>query len=180
MKISEKQLVLDLQDKEKCDAAFTKLVSLYQERLYWQIRNILKDHDDTDDVLQNTFIKIYKNIGKFNGDSQLYSWMYRIATNEAITFFNRKAKNLKLSSEELQQKIINELETDVYFDGDQIQLQLQKAIASLPQKQQQVFNMKYFQELKYREISDILGTSEGALKASYHIAVKKIEEFLKT
>lgn len=180
MKNSEQQLLYDLQDKEKKHSAFAELVSLYKERLYWQIRNILKNHDDTDDVLQNTFIKIYKNISKFNGDSQLYSWMYRIATNEAITYFNQKAKKLKLSSEELQEQIIDELESDVYFEGDHIQLQLQEAIFSLPERQQQVFNMKYFQELKYREIAEILGTSEGALKASYHIAVKKIEEYIKT
>lgn len=179
MNISEQQLLTDLQDKDQKHSAFSRLVTIYKERLYWQIRNILKDHDDTDDVLQNTFIKIYKNISTFKGESQLYSWMYRIATNEAITFLNQKAKKLKLDSEELQEKIIDNLESDVYFEGDEIQLQLQKAIARLPEKQQQVFNMKYFQELKYREISEILGTTEGALKASYHIAAKKIEDYLK-
>jgi len=141
---------------------------------------MVKDHSDTDDILQNTFIKIYQNIKNFKGDSQLYSWMYRIATNEAITFLNSKAKKINLSSQELQDKLIENLESDVYFEGDEIQLKLQKAIAKLPQKQQKVFNLKYFEELKYKEISEILGTSEGALKASYHIAVKKIEEFLKT
>lgn len=179
MKGSEKQFLSQLQDKKSRDAAFRELVSLYQERLYWQIRNIVKDHNDTDDVLQNTFIKIYRNIHQFKGDSQLFSWMYRIATNESISFINSKAKKMKISSEELQQQIVENLESDIYFEGDEIQLKLQKAIALLPEKQQQVFNMKYFQELKYKEISDILGTSEGALKASYHIAVKKIEEYLK-
>ncbi len=179
MDSSEKKLLSQLRDKKSHDAAFSELVSLYQERLYWQIRNIVKDHNDTDDVLQNTFIKIYRNIHQFKGDSQLFSWMYRIATNESISFINGKAKKLKISSEELQQQIVENLESDVYFEGDEIQLKLQKAIALLPEKQQQVFNMKYFQELKYKEISDILGTSEGALKASYHIAVKKIEEYLK-
>lgn len=179
MRISEKQLLQDLQDKATRNSAFQELVSLYKERLYWQIRNIVKDHDDTDDVLQNTFIKIFRNIEKFKGDSQLFSWMYRIATNEALNFLNQKSKKLNLSSGELQDQIVAELESDVYFEGDEIQLKLQKAIAILPEKQQQVFNMKYFQELKYKEISDILGTSEGALKASYHIAVKKIEDFLK-
>lgn len=177
--ISEIEFVQRLQDKELRHGAFRELVAQYQERLYWHIRNMVKNHDDTDDVLQETFVKIFKNIDKFKGDSQLYSWMYRIATNEALNFLKKKAKNLKISSEEFQEQIISELETDVYFEGDHIQLQLQKAIAALPEKQQQVFNMKYFQELKYREISDILGTSEGALKASYHIAVKKIQEFLK-
>ena len=179
MTSSEEILIVNLKDPLQKEAAFRELLALYKERLYWQIRNIVKDHDDTDDVLQNTFLKIFKNIDKFKGESQLFSWMYRIATNEALNFLNKKAKKLKISSEELKLQIIENLESDVYFEGDQIQLKLQKAIASLPEKQQQVFNMKYYQELKYREISDILGTSEGALKASYHIAAKKIEEYLK-
>lgn len=141
---------------------------------------MVKDHDDTDDVLQNTFLKIYRNIDQFKGESKLYSWMYRIATNESISFLNKKAKRLHITSEELQNQIIDNLESDVYFEGREIQLKLQKAIATLPDKQQQVFNMKYFEELKYREMSEILNTSEGALKASYHLATKKIEEFLKT
>ena len=180
MKLKEKILLNRLQDPILIKQAFGELVALYKERLYWHIRNMVKDHSDTDDILQNTFIKIYQNIKNFKGDSQLYSWMYRIATNEAITFLNSKAKKINLSSQELQDKLIENLESDVYFEGDEIQLKLQKAIAKLPQKQQKVFNLKYFEELKYKEISEILGTSEGALKASYHIAVKKIEEFLKT
>lgn len=172
-------MLRDLQDPQSRNEAFRELLHLYQERLYWQIRNIVKNHEDADDVLQNTFIKIFRNIEKFKGESQLFSWMYRIATNESITFLNKRAKKLHITSEELQQQIIDNLETDVYFEGDKIQLKLQKAIATLPEKQQQVFNMKYFEELKYKEISDILGTSEGALKASYHIATKKIEEYLK-
>ncbi len=180
MKLEENILLKRLQDPKLIKQAFGELVSLYKERLYWHIRNMVKDHDDTDDILQNTFIKIYQNIANFKGDSLLYSWMYRIATNEAITFLNSKAKKIHLSSQDLQDKLIENLESDVYFEGDEIQLKLQKAIAKLPQKQQQVFNMKYFEELKYKEISEILGTSEGALKASYHIAVKKIEDFLKT
>lgn len=179
MNVSEEKLVLQLQDPASRNQAFRELLRLYQERLYWHIRNIVKNHEDADDVLQNTFIKIFRNIEKFKGESQLFSWMYRIATNEAITFLNNRAKKQKIGSEELQQQIIDNLENDVYFEGDEIQLKLQKAIATLPEKQQQVFNMKYFQELKYKEISDILGTSEGALKASYHHATKKIEEFLK-
>ena len=176
---SEEKLVQNLQKSETREEAFRELLHLYQERLYWQIRNIVKNHEDTDDVLQNTFIKIFRNIEKFKGDSQLFSWMYRIATNEAITFLNNRAKKEKLSSVELQEKIIENLRSDVHFEGDEIQLKLQKAILTLPDRQQQVFNMKYFQELKYREISKILGTTEGALKTSYHIAVKKIEQFLK-
>ncbi|WP_108803776.1 RNA polymerase sigma factor [Aquimarina sp. Aq107] len=180
MNIQEENLLIALQTDKDINHAFTKLVSMYKQRLYWHIRNMVKNHDDTDDILQNVFIKVYKNISKFKGDSKLYSWMYRIATNESITFLNQKAKKYNISNEELQQQLIENLEADVYFEGDEIQLKLQKAIALLPQKQQQVFNMKYFQELKYKEISEILETSEGALKASYHLATKKIEEYLKT
>ncbi|MDX1542910.1 MAG: RNA polymerase sigma factor [Christiangramia sp.] len=180
MQYSEDQFIERLKDSSSAEEAFRDLVALYKERLYWHIRNIVKDHDDTDDVLQNTFLKIFRNIDQFKGDSKLYSWMYRIATNESITFLNKKAKRLKITSEELQNQIIDNLESDVYFEGNEIQVKLQKAIARLPDKQQQVFNMKYFQELKYREMAEILNTSEGALKASYHHAAKKIEEYLKT
>jgi RNA polymerase sigma-70 factor (ECF subfamily) len=138
------------------------------------------NHDDADDVLQNTFIKIFSNLKNFKGDSKLFSWMYRIATNEAITFMQQRAKKQGISNEEIQQKAINKLESDVFFDGNEIQLKLQKAIAILPEKQQLVFKMRYFEELKYEEMSEILTTSVGALKASYHIAVKKIEEYLHT
>lgn len=160
------------------EAAFKELLSLYTERLYWHIRHIVKSHDDTDDVLQNTFIKVYKNIDNFKGDSKLFSWMYRIATNESLTHLNKNAKHLKFSSEELQQHAINNLKADVYFEGADIQLKLQQAIAILPEKQRLVFNMRYFQDIKYKDLSVILETSEGALKASYHIAVKKIEAYL--
>lgn len=136
------------------------------------------NHDDTDDVLQNTFVKVFQNLKNFKGESKLYSWVYRIATNEAITFINTRAKKSGISSEELKDKMINNLEADVDYDGDEIQLKLQKAVATLPEKQQQIFRMKYYQELKYEEISEILGTSVGGLKASYFHAVKKIEEYL--
>lgn len=179
MKNSEEKLVQKLQNASTREEAFRELLQQYQERLYWQIRNIVKNHEDADDVLQNTFIKIFRNIEKFKGESRLFSWMYRIATNEAITFLNNRAKKQNITSEELQQQILENLENDVYFEGDEIQLKLQKAISTLPERQQQVFNMKYFQELKYKEISEILETSVGALKASYHHATKKIEEFLK-
>ncbi|NJX16244.1 sigma-70 family RNA polymerase sigma factor [Tamlana crocina] len=176
--IEEVQLLEQLKSDKDKDEAFRALISLYKERLYWHIRSIVKSHDDTDDVLQNTFIKVYKNIHNFKGESKLFSWMYRIATNESITFINKNARRLQTSSEEVQQQAINNLTSDVYFEGTEIQLKLQKAIATLPEKQQLVFNMKYFQDLKYKEISEILETSEGALKASYHIAVKKIEDYL--
>ncbi len=174
----EEQLIIQLQSDANKEKAFRDLISLYKERLYWHIRGIVKSHDDTDDVLQNTFIKIFKNIDKFKGNSKLYSWMYRIATNESITLINKNAKRLKISNKEVQQLAINNLKSDVYFEGDTIQLKLQEAIAMLPEKQQLVFNMKYFQDIKYKDMSEILETSEGALKASYHIAVKKIEAYL--
>ncbi|SEA07440.1 RNA polymerase sigma factor [Bizionia paragorgiae] len=177
--LQEKELLIQLQSNKNKDAAFKELVTLYKERLYWHIRNIVKSHDDADDALQNTFIKVYRNINGFKGDSKLYSWLYRIATNEAITLINKNAKRLQISNEEVQELAINNLQSDVYFEGNDIQLQLQKAIAILPEKQQLVFNMKYFQDLKYKEISEILNTSEGALKASYHLASKKIEAYLK-
>ena len=147
--------------------------------MYWHVRKIVISHDDTDDVLQNTFIKIYKNIGKFKQESKLFSWMYRIATNEAITFINKRNKERKIDISEVQEQIVSTLESDIYFSGEEIQEILQKAIASLPQKQQLVFNMKYFDNIKYTQISEILGTSVGALKASYFHAVKKIESYIK-
>jgi len=174
----EEQLVIELQTASTREQAFRELMMLYKERLYWHIRKIVISHDDSDDVLQNTFIKVYKNIDKFKGDSKLYSWMYRIATNEAITHLNKNAKRFSISSEEMQTKAVNNLTSDVYFEGDEIQLKLQKAIATLPQKQQLVFNMRYFDDLKYKDMAEILETSEGALKASYHLAAKKIETYL--
>lgn len=174
----ELNLLKQLKSKDKKEGAFRELVTLYKERLYWHIRHIVKSHDDADDVLQNTFIKVYKNIYGFKGDSKLYSWMYRIATNESLNFIRKRARQLQISNEELQQLAINNLEADIYFDGDVIQLKLQQAISRLPEKQQLVFNMKYFQEITYKDMSEILETSEGALKASYHIAVKKVESYL--
>ncbi|MGJ8550234.1 RNA polymerase sigma factor [Winogradskyella wichelsiae] len=175
---SESDFILRLKDSKSKEAAFRELLQLYKERLYWHIRKIVLNHDDADDVLQNTFIKIYRSIDKFKGESKLFSWMYRIATNESITLLNKNAKRLQITNEEYQDKAINNLTADVYFEGDAIQLKLQKAIATLPEKQQLVFNMRYFDDLKYKDIAAILDTSEGALKASYHIAAKKIEAFL--
>ncbi|MBU2938897.1 RNA polymerase sigma factor [Lacinutrix sp. C3R15] len=176
--LNETVFLQQLKSKNSKEQAFKELITQYKERLYWHIRHIVKSHDDTDDVLQNTFIKVFKNIDNFKGDSKIYSWMYRIATNEAITHINKNAKRLHITNEETQQLAINNLQSDVYFEGDEIQLKLQKAIASLPEKQQLVFNMKYFQEIKYKDMAEILQTSEGALKASYHIATKKIQDYL--
>lgn len=177
--IAEETLLNKLRQLETQAKAFEVLVDTYKERLYWHIRRIVFNHDDADDVLQNTFIKVYKNINRFKGDSQLFSWMYRIATNEALTFLKKKSNKLGISDAELQDRMVTNLQADVYFDGDEIQMKLQEAIARLPEKQKLVFNMKYFQELKYEEISSILNTSVGGLKASYHLAVKKLESFLK-
>lgn len=174
----EKDFIKELIDPRTQNTAFQKLLCEYQKPLYQIIRNIVIDHDDAHDVLQNTFIKVFQNLKNFKGDSKLFSWMYRIATNEAITFINNKAKRSKLTSSELQSKLVENLQSDVYFEGDEIQIKLQKALVLLPEKQQLVFKLKYFEELKYEEISEILGTSVGALKASYFHAVKKIEEYL--
>lgn len=176
--MQEEDFIKELLNAQTKEAAFKKLVHEYQRPLYNLIRSIVLNHDDSDDILQNTFIKIFQNIDKFKGESKLFSWMYRIATNEALTFMKSKAFKNKISNEELQTKLIDNLVADVYFDGDEIQLKLQKAMLLLPEKQQLVFKMKYFQELKYEEMSTILGTSVGALKASYHFAVKKIEDYL--
>jgi RNA polymerase sigma factor (sigma-70 family) len=176
----EKEFIQELLHPQTQNAAFRVLLSTYQKPLYHHIRNIVIHHDDADDVLQNTFIKVFQNLKNFKGDSKLFSWMYRIATNESLTFIKQKAQKNKISTEELQIKTIDNLRADIYFDGNEIQFKLHKAIALLPEKQQLVFKMKYFQELKYEEISEILGTSIGALKASYHHAVKKIEGYVTT
>ena len=176
----EKDFINQLLEPKTQNEAFKKLLCDYQKPLYNLIRTIVLNQDDTNDVLQNTFLKIFQNIKNFKGDSKLFSWMYRIATNEAITFINNKAKRNGTTSQEMQTKIVENLQSDVYFDGNEIQIKLQKAILLLPEKQQLVFKMKYFEELKYESMSEILGTSVGALKASYHHAVKKIEEYLKT
>ena len=178
--VAETTLIHQLKNKHTKETAFRELMRLYKKRLYWHIRKIVLSHDDADDVLQNTFIKIFKNIEKFNEQSKLYSWMYRIATNESITFINKRAREQNLDIADYQQQMVSNLESDDFFSGDEIQLILQKAIATLPQKQQLVFNMKYFDEMKYDDMSEILETSVGALKASYFHAVKKIEHYIKS
>tara|TARA_B110001452_G_scaffold256001_1_gene248954 strand:- start:5305 stop:5844 length:540 start_codon:yes stop_codon:yes gene_type:complete len=171
-------LVHALQNSATQEAGFKTLIKEYQQPLYWHIRKIVFDHEDADDVLQNTYIKIFKNIKNFRGESKLFSWMYRIATNEALTFIKQKSRKLGLSLNEFNEKQVNQLAADVYFEGDAIALKLQLAVANLPEKQRLVFNLKYYEELKYEEISEILETSVGGLKASYHHAVKKIKNEL--
>ncbi len=157
-------------------AAFTQIVNQYKEQLYWQIRRMLLNHEDTDDVLQNTFMKAWQALDTFRGDSQLGTWLYRIATNETLTHIEKqKRRGTKLHPE--AGTVAAQLESDPYFDGDETERQLQEAIAQLPERQRQVFLLKYYDEMKYEEISKILDTSVGALKASYHHAVKKITDF---
>lgn len=160
--------------------AFNLIVTKYQERIYWLIRKIVISHQDADDVVQNTFLKIWNGLDSFREDSQLFTWMFRIATNEALTFIKRRNRNQLISIDNTEQQLIQTLESDCYVDGDDAQIKLQKAIINLPEKQRLVFNMKYFDEMKYEEISEVLGTSVGALKASFHHAVKKIEKFMDT
>ncbi|MCK5066609.1 MAG: RNA polymerase sigma factor [Bacteroidales bacterium] len=160
------------------EIAFNQLVQKYQERLYWQIRKIVVSHDDADDVLQNSMIKVWKSLGNFRSESGLYTWLYRIVTNESLSFLKQKKKKTFAPWVDVEQRMSEDLEADPWFNGDEIQLKLQQAILKLPEKQRIVFNMKYFDEVKYEEMSEILGTSVGALKASYHHAVKKIESML--
>lgn len=174
----EKELIADLKTVGKREMAFHILVQTYQERLYWHIRKIVMNHDDTDDILQNVFIKVWKNIDGFREDSSLFTWLFRIATNESLSFLQKQRRRSVFSSEEITDYLVESLEADEYFDGDDIQKKLEKAVIQLPEKQRLVFNMKYFEEMKYEQISEILQTSVGALKASFHHAVKKIEEYM--
>lgn len=174
----DKELLEKFRQEETRNYAFNMLVREYQRRLYWHIRKILIDHEDTNDVLQNVFVKVWRNLEGFKGESQLYTWLYRIATNESITFLNQKKKRAGVPLDEASSFLGTSLQSDSLFKGDEIQAKLQKAILTLPDKQRIVFNMKYFDNMKYEEMSTILETSVGALKASYHHAVKKIESYL--
>ena len=177
---NEQKLIQQLTNPSTREQAFETLVREFQEQLYWQIRRMVLDHDDTDDILQNVFLKAWQGLDNFRGDASLSTWLYRIANNETINFLQRqKNTTISLSTTEdgNQEQIRIQLESDPYFDGEETEIQLQQAVQSLPPKQRQVFNMKYFQEMKYEDISEILGTSIGALKASYHHAVQKITTF---
>ncbi len=176
---SDIELLSMFRNEETKNFAFKLIINKYQERLYWHIRKMVINHEDADDILQNTFVKVWKSLLNFREDSKLYTWLYRIATNESLTFLKQKKKRFFVSFVDVENQLKNTLESDEYFNGDQIQLKLQKAILKLPEKQRIVFNMKYFEEMKYEDMSEILDTSVGALKASYHHAVKKIEKYLK-
>lgn len=158
--------------------AFNLLVKKYQQKLYWHVKRMVISHDDTDDILQNTLIKVWKGLDRFREDSNFYTWCYKIATNETITFLNNKKKRFFLPIVDVEKELVSNLENDHYFSGNEIQKKLQRAILTLPEKQRLVFNMKYFEEMKYEQIAEITQTSVGGLKASYHHAVKKIEEYL--
>lgn len=175
---TEKTLIAQLQNAKTQDLAFRHLMGLYKECLYWHIRRIVLHHEDAADVLQNTFIKVYRNIGGFKADAKLYTWLYRIASNEAYTFLQQASKKKHQSLDDYQFEAAESLADDVYFDGDEIQQKLYKALATLPQKQQEVFRLKYFDAMKYKDIAVLLDKSVGGLKASYHLAVKKIELYL--
>ena len=175
---SDEEILTLLRNPDTLRDGFAKLVEQYSEQLYWQIRKMVLSHDDANDILQEVFIKVWANLENFRGDSKLSTWLYRIAINESITFINKMRTQNNVSIDEDDSFLINQLEGDKYFDGDEAQKLLQKAILLLPEKQRLVFQMKYFDEMKYEDMSEILGTSVGALKASYHHAVKKIEKFL--
>ncbi len=176
--MEEDDLVARLKNGESRETAFRELVKTYQERLYWQIRRIVLDHDETDDVLQETFIKVFRNLDGFKQQSSLYSWMYRIATNEALSHLRSRKRKGHITDGDYVQSRLENLESDPYFEGDEAQIRLQEALATLPSRQKMVFNMKYFDHMKYEEISEVLGTSVGALKTSYHLAVKKIHRYI--
>lgn len=154
------------------------LVRTYQQRIYWHIRKMVIDHDDADDLVQDVFVKIWNNIHKFRAEASLYTWIYRIATNECLTFLRKKKNKFFIPIHDVAGELAGKLDESPYLSGDEIQLKLQKALLKLPNKQRLVFNMKYFDEMKFTEIADITNTSVGALKASYHLAVKKIEQYI--
>lgn len=176
--VDESRLVELLKDHSTAHKAFETLVDVYSEPLYWQIRKLVVRHEETDDLLQNVFLKAWKNIHNFRGEAKLSTWLHKIAINESLNFLHQERQKRELTDDSGEDYLLNNIEADSYFDGDAVDLALQKAIASLPEKQRLVFNMRYYDEMKYDEISEVLGTSVGALKASYHHAVKKISSKL--
>ncbi|MEA5428702.1 MULTISPECIES: RNA polymerase sigma factor [Arcicella] len=177
--MTDKELLEKFANPESRNYAFNLLVRQYQQKVYWHIRKMVIDHEDANDLTQDTFIKVWKGLENFKGDSQLFTWLYRIATNECLNHLAKKKRRFFLPINDITEELSNKLEDTNMVSGDEIQLKLQKALLTLPDKQRLVFNMKYYDELKYEDIAEITGTSVGALKASYHLAVKKVEEFLK-
>lgn len=178
MLTDDKELLVQFNKPELKEMAFTAIIKKYQEKLYWHIRRMLVDHDDTNDVLQNMFIKVWKGLENFREDSQLYTWLYRIATNESLTFLDQQKRKASVSLDEDETGLTNKVIADAGFDANKLEWKLQLAIQRLPEKQRLVFNLRYYDEMPYEEMSRILDTSEGALKASYHHAAKKIEDFI--
>ncbi|MCD0490285.1 sigma-70 family RNA polymerase sigma factor [Pedobacter sp. MC2016-14] len=176
--VEDAEILEKFYNEKTRNEAFNLLINKYQQKIYWHIRRLVIDHDDTDDLVQDVFIKVWKNLEKFRNDSQLYTWIYRIATNESITFLNKKKNQNNIPLDEVSTALSETLTASSYFNGDKVQMKLQQALLILPDKQRLVFNMKYYDDMKYEEISAVLGTSVGALKASFHIAVKKIEEYM--
>lgn len=177
--MEDRELLDEFRNESTKEAAFTKIIRKYQERLYWHIRRMVVNHEDANDVLQNMFIKVWKSLDNFREDSQLFTWLYRIATNESLTFLQQQKKRMAYSLSDDESPLINKIKADEHFDERKLEWKLQLAIQKLPEKQRTVFNLRYFDEMPYEEMSRVLDTSEGALKASYHHAVKKIEDFIK-
>ena len=176
--IDEKELVRQLQDPATSRNAFSTLLSIFSEPVYWQVRKMVVNHDDADDIVQNVFVKAWSNLHNFRGDAKLSTWLFKIAVNESINFINKEKQRRHINEDSDDSFLLHNIEADSYFDGEALHEELQKAILKLPEKQRLVFNMRYFDEMKYEEMSEILGTSVGALKASYHHAVKKISDAL--
>ena len=175
---SDKELLSQFSISSTKEKGFTSIIQKYQEKLYWHIRRMVIDHADADDILQNVFIKVWKGLENFRDDSQLYTWLYRIATNETLSFLEKQKRNSTLSLSDMENSWENKIKADEYFDSNQLEWKLQLAIRQLPEKQRLVFNLRYFDAMPYEEMSRILDTSEGSLKASYHHAAKKIEMIL--
>lgn len=176
--MEDKELLLKIRNQETRNYGFNLLIRAYQQRVYWHVRKMVIDHDDADDLTQEVFIKVHKSIDNFREDSQLFTWIYRIATNECLTFLSKKRRRFFLPLEDVGKELATKLDSSSDISGEDIQKKLQKALLKLPDKQRLVFNMKYFDDLPYEDISGITGTSVGALKASFHHAVKKIEDYL--
>jgi RNA polymerase sigma-70 factor (ECF subfamily) len=176
--LSDDEILARFKEPEGQNYAFNLLVRKYQQKVYWLVRKMVIDHDDANDLTQDVFVKVWKNLPNFQGNSQLYTWIYKIASNECLTFLGKKRRRFFIPIGDVNKELSNKLDSGNHISGDEIQIKLQKALLTLPDKQRLVFNMKYFDEMKYEEISEVVGTSVGALKASYHLAVKKIEEFL--
>ncbi len=176
--IQDAELLLQFRNPPTKEKAFTAIIKKYQEKLYWHIRRMVVEHEDANDVLQNVFIRVWNGLENFREDSQLYTWLYRIATNECLSFLEQKKRKASVSLSDVESGLSNSIKADKYFDPNKLEWKLQLAMQQLPEKQRIVFNLRYYDEMPYEEMSKVLETSEGALKASYHHAVKKIEDFI--